>query len=107
MKLLPWEQHQGSVLSGDTKDVCCLMLLHSLSIETLGGVATPLIEKTQQSQHKNQGIFTAEDNQSAVTVHVIQGERKQANQNKSLGQFNLEDIPPALEVCHKLRFHLI
>jgi molecular chaperone DnaK len=62
----------------------------------LGGVATPLIEKnTTIPTQKSQVFSTAEDNQSAVTVHVIQGERKQAAQNKSLGQFNLTDIPPA------------
>jgi molecular chaperone DnaK len=62
----------------------------------LGGIATPLIEKnTTIPTQKSQVFSTAEDNQSAVTVHVIQGERKQAAQNKSLGQFNLADIPPA------------
>ena len=67
----------------------------TLGIETLGGVATPLIEKnTTIPTQKSQVFSTAEDNQSAVTVHVIQGERKQASENKSLGQFNLEDIPP-------------
>ncbi len=88
---------QGSVLSGDTKDVLLLDVTPlTLGIETLGGVATPLIEKnTTIPTQKSQVFSTAEDNQSAVTVHVIQGERKQANQNKSLGQFNLEDIPPA------------
>ena len=74
---------QGSVLSGDTKDVLLLDVTPlTLGIETLGGIAS-------------QVFSTAEDNQSAVTVHVIQGERKQAAQNKSLGQFNLTDIPPA------------
>ena len=68
----------------------------TLGIETLGGIATPLIEKnTTIPTQKSQVFSTAEDNQSAVTVHVIQGERKQAAQNKSLGQFNLADIPPA------------
>ena len=88
---------QGSVLSGDTKDVLLLDVTPlTLGIETLGGVATPLIEKniTIPTQ-KSQVFSTAEDNQTAVTVHVIQGERKQAAQNKSLGQFNLTDIPPA------------
>ena len=67
-----------------------------MGIETLGGVATPLIEKnTTIPTQKSQVFSTAEDNQTAVTVHVIQGERKQAAQNKSLGQFNLTDIPPA------------
>ena len=88
---------QGSVLSGDTKDVLLLDVTPlTLGIETLGGVATPLIEKnTTIPTQKSQVFSTAEDNQSAVTVHVIQGERKQAAQNKSLGQFNLEDIPAA------------
>ena len=88
---------QGSVLSGDTKDVLLLDVTPlTLGIETLGGVATPLIEKnTTIPTQKSQVFSTAEDNQTAVTVHVIQGERKQAAQNKSLGQFNLSDIPPA------------
>ena len=88
---------QGSVLSGDTKDVLLLDVTPlTLGIETLGGVATPLIEKnTTIPTQKSQVFSTPEDNQSAVTVHVIQGERKQASENKSLGQFNLEDIPPA------------
>ena len=88
---------QGSVLSGDTKDVLLLDVTPlTLGIETLGGIATPLIEKnTTIPTQKSQDFSTPEDNQSAVTVHVIQGERKQAAQNKSLGQFNLTDIPPA------------
>ena len=88
---------QGSVLSGDTKDVLLLDVTPlTLGIETLGGIATPLIEKnTTIPTQKSQVFSTAEDNQSAVTVHVIQGERKQAAQNKSLGQFNLAEIPPA------------
>ena len=88
---------QGSVLSGDTKDVLLLDVTPlTLGIETLGGVATPLIEKnTTIPTQKSQVFSTAEDNQTAVTVHVIQGERIQAAQNKSLGQFNLTDIPPA------------
>ena len=88
---------QGSVLSGDTTDVLLLDVTPlTLGIETLGGIATPLIEKnTTIPTQKSQVFSTAEDNQSAVTVHVIQGERKQAAQNKSLGQFNLADIPPA------------
>jgi molecular chaperone DnaK len=88
---------QGSVLSGDTTDVLLLDVTPlTLGIETLGGVATPLIEKnTTIPTQKSQVFSTAEDNQTAVTVHVIQGERTQAAQNKSLGQFNLTDIPPA------------
>ena len=88
---------QGSVLSGDTTDVLLLDVTPlTLGIETLGGVATPLIEKnTTIPTQKSQIFSTAEDNQTAVTVHVIQGERTQAAQNKSLGQFNLTDIPPA------------
>jgi molecular chaperone DnaK len=88
---------QGSVLSGDTTDVLLLDVTPlTLGIETLGGVATPLIEKnTTIPTQKSQVFSTAEDNQTAVTVHVIQGERTQASQNKSLGQFNLADIPPA------------
>jgi len=88
---------QGSVLSGDTTDVLLLDVTPlTLGIETLGGVSTPVIEKnTTIPTQKSQIFSTAEDNQTAVTVHVIQGERTQASQNKSLGQFNLTDIPPA------------
>ena len=88
---------QGSVLSGDTTDVLLLDVTPlTLGIETLGGVSTPLIEKnTTIPTQKSQTFSTAEDNQTAVTVHVIQGERTQASQNKSLGQFNLTDLPPA------------
>lgn len=88
---------QGGVLSGDVKDVLLLDVTPlSLGIETMGGVMTPLIEKnTTIPTKKGQTFSTAEDNQSAVTVHVLQGERKQASGNKSLGQFNLEGIRPA------------
>ena len=88
---------QGSVLSGDTTDVLLLDVTPlTLGIETLGGVATPLLENnTTLPTQKAQIFSTAEDNQTAVTVHVIQGERTQAAQNKSLGQFNLTDIPAA------------
>ena len=88
---------QGSVLSGDTTDVLLLDVTPlTLGIETLGGVSSPVIEKnTTIPTQKSQVFSTAEDNQTAVTVHVIQGERTQASQNKSLGQFNLTDIPPA------------
>ena len=88
---------QGSVLSGDSTDVLLLDVTPlTLGIETLGGVSTPVIEKnTTIPTQKSQVFSTAEDNQTAVTVHVIQGERTQAAQNKSLGQFNLTDIPPA------------
>jgi len=68
----------------------------SLGIETMGGVATPVIEKNTTIPTKKSQIFsTADDNQTAVTIHVVQGERKQATQNKSLGRFDLADIPPA------------
>ncbi|MED5387341.1 MAG: molecular chaperone DnaK [Pseudomonadota bacterium] len=88
---------QGAVLSGDVKDVLLLDVTPlTLGIETMGGVMTPLIEKnTTIPTNASQVFSTADDNQTAVTVHVLQGERKQAAQNKSLGQFNLEDIPPA------------
>jgi molecular chaperone DnaK len=88
---------QGAVLSGDVKDVLLLDVTPlTLGIETMGGVATALIEKNTTIPTKKSQIFsTAEDNQSAVTIHVVQGERKQAAQNKSLGRFDLADIPPA------------
>lgn len=88
---------QGAVLSGDVTDVLLLDVTPlTLGIETMGGVMTPLIEKnTTIPTNASQVFSTADDNQTAVTVHVLQGERKQATQNKSLGQFNLEDIPPA------------
>jgi len=88
---------QGGVLSGEVKDVLLLDVTPlSLGIETMGGVMTVLIEKnTTIPSKKSQTFSTAEDNQSAVTVHVLQGERKQAQGNKSLGQFNLEGIRPA------------
>jgi molecular chaperone DnaK len=88
---------QGAVLSGDVKDVLLLDVTPlTLGIETMGGVATPLIEKNTTIPTKKSQIFsTADDNQVAVTIHVVQGERKQAAQNKSLGRFDLTDIPPA------------
>ncbi|MCB1614370.1 MAG: molecular chaperone DnaK [Pseudomonadales bacterium] len=88
---------QGAVLSGDVKDVLLLDVTPlTLGIETMGGVATPLIEKNTTIPTKKSQIFsTADDNQTAVTIHVVQGERKQASQNKSLGRFDLADIPPA------------
>jgi molecular chaperone DnaK len=88
---------QGAVLSGDVKDVLLLDVTPlTLGIETMGGVATALIEKNTTIPTKKSQIFsTADDNQSAVTIHVVQGERKQASGNKSLGRFDLAEIPPA------------
>ena len=88
---------QGAVLAGDVKDVLLLDVTPlSLGIETMGAVATPVIEKNTTIPTKKSQIFsTADDNQTAVTIHVVQGERKQAAQNKSLGRFDLADIPPA------------
>ena len=88
---------QGAVLAGDVTDVLLLDVTPlSLGIETMGGVATPVIEKNTTIPTKKSQIFsTADDNQTAVTIHVVQGERKQVTGNKSLGRFDLADIPPA------------
>jgi len=88
---------QAAVLAGDVTDVLLLDVTPlSLGIETLGSVMSVLIEKNTTIPTKKTQVFsTADDNQTAVTIHVLQGERKQAGQNKSLGQFNLEDIPPS------------
>ncbi len=88
---------QAAVLAGDVNDVLLLDVTPlSLGIETLGGVASTLIEKNTTIPTKKTQVFsTADDNQTAVTIHVVQGERKQAKDNKSLGRFDLSDIPPA------------
>lgn len=88
---------QGAVLSGGVKDILLLDVTPlTLGIETLGGVMTSIIEKNTTIPTRASQVFsTAEDNQTAVTVHVLQGERKQAQQNKSLGRFDLAEIPPA------------
>jgi molecular chaperone DnaK len=88
---------QAAVLAGDVKDVLLLDVTPlSLGIETMGGVMTKLVEKNTTIPTKAQQVFsTAEDNQPAVTIHVLQGEREMASANKSLGRFDLADIPPA------------
>ena len=88
---------QGGVLTGDVKDVLLLDVIPlTLGIETLGGVMTPLVERnTTIPTQKKQVFSTAADNQPAVTIVVLQGERKMANDNKEIGRFDLTDIPPA------------
>jgi molecular chaperone DnaK len=100
---------QGAVLSGDVTDILLLDVTPlTLGIETMGGVMTPVIEKnTTIPTNKSQIFSTAEDNQTAVTVNVVQGERKQAKENKQLGLFNLDGILLHQEECLKLKSHLI
>ena len=88
---------QGGVLAGDVKDVLLLDVTPlTLGIETLGGKMTPFIERNTTIPTRRSQIFsTADDSQTSVTVHVLQGERKMASDNKSLGRFDLVGIPPA------------
>ena len=92
---------QAGVLSNTVKDVLLLDVTPlSLGIETLGGIMTPLIQKNTTIPTKKSEMFsTAEDNQTSVTIHVLQGERKMAKDNKTLGRFDLTDIPPVPPWC--------
>ena len=88
---------QGGVLTGEVKDVLLLDVIPlTLGIETMGGIMTPLVERnTTIPTQKKQVFSTAADNQPAVTIRVLQGEQKMANDNKEIGRFDLTDIPPA------------
>ena len=90
-------RHQGGVLAGEVKDMVLLDVTPlSLGIETLGGIMTRLVDRNTTIPAERKNVFsTADDNQSAVTVKVFQGERAMANDNRLLGQFNLEGLPPA------------